>query len=342
MAVIFIGNEFKYKKVLQNTILSKVNYSFIYFFEHIDLDIENIFNKHKQILIITNKESYPTTSKLLATMNDDNLILKANQLIPEKSIMYEEDSFVLNLESTEINVIKIEKNNIPNILINKNPTHIIHIFNYDIDTAKLFLTPLLNSFNIKYDFLVNEGDWVECYVDSISENFIKQLNQILPQAIISNNIFEYLVKQLKVENKKITFAESCTGGLLASYFTKISGSSAIFDGSVVSYSNDIKNKWLGVDEKVLEKYGAVSEATIKEMLLGAINISMANIAIAVSGIAGPTGGSIEKPVGTVFIGISNGQETIVEKYLFLGNREYIQYQTMMNCIRILINFLKNP
>ena len=92
----------------------------------------------------------------------------------------------------------------------------------------------------------------------------------------------------------------------------------------------------------MEKYGAVSEATIKEMLLGAINISMANIAIAVSGIAGPTGGSIEKPVGTVFIGISNGQETIVEKYLFLGNREYIQYQTMMNCIRILINFLKNP
>jgi nicotinamide-nucleotide amidase len=340
MSVIFIGNEFKYKKVLQNIILSKVNYSSIYFFDHIDFDIEQILNKHRKILIITNKNSYPTTSKLIATMNDDNLILKDNQLIPEKSTIYDKDSFVVELEEKEINVIKIENNNIPNILINSNSSHIIHIFNYDIDTTKLFLTPLLNSFNINYNFSLNEGGWIECHIDNISENFIKQLHQTLPKAIISNNIFAYIIDKLRQNSQKITFAESCTGGLIASHFTKISGSSDVFDGSAVTYSNEIKNRWLGVDESVLEKYGAVSEPTIKEMLLGALNISNSNIAIAVSGIAGPTGGSAEKPVGTVFIGVSDGTDTIVEKHLFLGNREYIQYQSMMHSIRILINFSK--
>ena len=338
MIVIFIGNEFKYKKVLQNIILSKVDYSSIYFFEHIDFDINKILSGSEKILIVTNKNSYPTTSKLIATMNDDNLILKGKQLIPEKSIIYDKDSFVVNLEEKEINIIKIENNNIPNILINSATKHTIHIFNYDLDTAKLFLTPLLNSFNINYSFSLNEGGWIECHSDTISENFIKQLNQTLPKAIISKNIFAYIIDRLKQNNQKITFAESCTGGLIASYFTKVSGSSAVFDGSAVTYSNEIKNKWLGVDEEVLQKYGAVSEPVVKEMLLGALNISNANIAIAVSGIAGPSGGSKEKPVGTVFIGVSDGTNTIVEKHLFLGNREYIQYQSVMNAIRILINF----
>lgn len=344
MSVIFVGNEFKYKKTLQNIILANVNYSSLYFFENINFDIiEEIIYKNKQALIITNKDNYATASKLLATINDDTLVLKGDQLIPEKTSIYEENSFITTLkleEKTliEINLIKIDNNKIPNILLSQQNNNIVHIFNYDIDTAKLFLAPTLNSFNANYTFLTNEGGWVECHIDNITDNIKNQINQILPQNIISNNIFSYIVEKLKENKQTITFAESCTGGLLATNLTKTSGSSDVFYGSSVTYSNDIKNKWLGVDNDVLLKYGAVSEATVKEMLLGALNISNSNIAISVSGIAGPTGGSKEKPVGTVFIGISDGKNTMVEKHLFNGNREYIQYQAMMNSIRILINF----
>jgi nicotinamide-nucleotide amidase len=142
-----------------------------------------------------------------------------------------------------------------------------------------------------------------------------------------------------MNNKKITFAESCTGGLIASFLTKISGSSNVFDGSVVSYANEIKSKWLGVDERVLEKFGAVSEETVQQMLLGILEISENDYAVAVSGIAGPTGGTKEKPVGTVFIGVSdkNGK-FFVERLQLNGSREEVQYQTMMNAIRIFLNF----
>ena len=150
------------------------------------------------------------------------------------------------------------------------------------------------------------------------------------------DLFEHIIKNLPP--KKITFAESCTGGLIASTLTKISGSSACFDGSVVTYANRIKNEWLGVDKLTLEKYGAVSEQTVKEMLLGSIEISKADFAIAISGIAGPTGGTPQKPVGTVFIGVANQKTLKVEEFHFKGERNYIQYQAMMNAIRMFITF----
>jgi nicotinamide-nucleotide amidase len=108
---------------------------------------------------------------------------------------------------------------------------------------------------------------------------------------------------------------------------------------VVSYANEIKSKWLGVDERVLEKFGAVSEETVQQMLLGILEISENDYAVAVSGIAGPTGGTKEKPVGTVFIGVSdkNGK-FFVERLQLNGSREEVQYQTMMNAIRIFLNF----
>ncbi len=147
-----------------------------------------------------------------------------------------------------------------------------------------------------------------------------------PSLLTDNEMLE-LQNLLREHNKTITTAESCTGGLIASMITEISGSSDIFNGSVVTYSNKVKTQELKVKEETLEKYGAVSIEVVSEMLDGVVNKFDANLAIAVSGIAGPNGGTKNKPVGTVIIGILG--EDIgknVEVCHFKGSRKTIQNQ----------------
>ncbi|RXJ81738.1 CinA family protein [Arcobacter sp. F2176] len=142
-------------------------------------------------------------------------------------------------------------------------------------------------------------------------------------------------------NKSITCAESCTGGLVASLITKISGSSNIFNGSIVSYSNKIKNQELNVQNKTLEKFGAVSKETVKEMLSGVIKKFDANYAIAISGVAGPNGGTKTKPVGHVIIGImgDDGYQEI-DIFQFFGNREEVQFQAAKSSLFKISKFLQ--
>ena len=147
----------------------------------------------------------------------------------------------------------------------------------------------------------------------------------------------YIIETLKNKNQTITFAESCTGGRIASAFTAISGASSVLNGSVVSYANEIKSSWLGVKEETLIKHGAVSAACVEEMLKGVVKMADANHAIAVSGIAGPTGGTEEKPVGTVYIGVSINGKISVKHCLFIGDRGSIQEQATDHAIAILKN-----
>jgi len=138
---------------------------------------------------------------------------------------------------------------------------------------------------------------------------------------------EDIIKKLTTQNQTISFAESCTGGRLAVAFTSVSGASAVLDGSVVTYSNDIKHTWLDVDNEVLEKFGAVSSQCVSQMLEGIKNLSGADYTLAVSGIAGPTGGTKEKPVGTVYIGLQTPFSQEVFQCFFHGQREHIQEQS---------------
>ena len=147
---------------------------------------------------------------------------------------------------------------------------------------------------------------------------------------------------LRANNQTITTAESCTGGLVASMITKISGSSDIFNGSIVTYSNKIKNQEVHVKNKTLEKFGAVSIEVVDEMLIGVLKKFDANFAIAISGIAGPNGGTRNKPVGTVIIGISDeNNHKIVNIYNFKGSREDIQIQAAKVALKEIYKFIKN-
>ena len=149
---------------------------------------------------------------------------------------------------------------------------------------------------------------------------------------MDNELFEpaeQLGRLLKSKERKIATAESCTGGWIAQMITEVSGSSTWFDRGFVTYSNAAKMQMLGVKPETLDKYGAVSAQTATEMVNGALAYSDADCAIAVTGIAGPDGGTAQKPVGTVFIAwaYKNQEVKVVEKKL-TGNRYQIRRQTV--------------
>ena len=151
---------------------------------------------------------------------------------------------------------------------------------------------------------------------------------------------EKIIKILASQKHTISFAESCTGGRIAAAFTAISGASSILNGSMVTYSNDIKHTWLGVEQEVLKNYGAVSSQCVVQMLEGITNSSSADYALAVSGIAGPTGGSNDKPVGTVYIGLKTPTSQEVFHCLFDGNRASIQEQSTAFAIKKIEEYLE--
>ena len=151
---------------------------------------------------------------------------------------------------------------------------------------------------------------------------------------------EKIIQKLTEQKQTISFAESCTGGRIAAAFTAISGASNILNGSCVTYSNEIKHQWLGVELDVLENYGAVSKECVSQMLNGIQKMAQSDYAIAVSGIAGPTGGTELKPVGTVYIGILTPQNTEIFHCHFEGNREEVQERSTQFAIEKLSQSLK--
>ena len=147
-----------------------------------------------------------------------------------------------------------------------------------------------------------------------------------------------IVKLLKKKKLKISVAESCTGGMLSSAITSVSGSSKIFSMGLVTYSNQSKNLILKVQKKIIKKYGAVSVECCLSMLNNLSKISKSNISVSVTGIAGPNGGTKQKPVGLVYIGIKKGNKVFVSKNLFKNkNRNYIQKLTVKKAIQLITN-----
>ena len=154
-------------------------------------------------------------------------------------------------------------------------------------------------------------------------------------------ISQKIVKLLSKMNLKISFAESCTGGLLASSITSINGSSKIFTLGLVTYSNQSKINILNVPKKIIMKHGAVSYETCLSMVKNLYKISKTNISISITGIAGPKGGTKKKPVGLVFIGIKKGKKILIKKYLFKNKkRSSIQRVTVDKALNLILSFAK--
>ena len=155
-----------------------------------------------------------------------------------------------------------------------------------------------------------------------------------------SNLSLKIVKLLTKKKLTISFAESCTGGLLASSITSISGSSKVLNIGLVTYSNNAKVKLLQVPKKTITKYGAVSYETCLSMVKNLSKISKANISISITGVAGPNGGTKAKPVGLVYIGLKKGSKIIVKKNYFKSKKRIsIQKETVKQALKMILNIL---
>ena len=155
-----------------------------------------------------------------------------------------------------------------------------------------------------------------------------------------NNLSLKIVKLLTKKKLTLSFAESCTGGLLASSITSINGSSKVFNMGLVTYSNNAKVKLLQVPKKTITKYGAVSYETCLSMVKNLSKISKSNISISITGVAGPNGGTKEKPVGLVYIGLKKGSKIIIKKNLFKNKkRNSIQKVTAKEALKMILSIL---
>ena len=350
--VLFVGRKFQNNISFQEYIKREINKNIgeintFYFYPENDnalfLHLEKILNKEAQILIVSTKVASSVIGKLLCTISEDNQILKENMLIPSSTSIFEDNTYLLQYKKAQINVITAQENtNLPTILIkNELKFAITNIFDIDPETATALLTPLAQTYEVSLYFTLQVQGWVTLNIQSkkygnISQ-FISSASSLLnTKFVAASNISVFIIKKLSEANKKISLAESCTGGLIASFITSEAGSSSIFDGSLVTYSNILKSNWLAVDDKIIEKYGAVSEEVVLEMSEGAMNVSDADYTLSVSGIAGPDGGTDEKPVGTVFISARSKEKVHVEKMQFFGDRNYIQKQSALYAIKMLI------
>ena len=350
--LIFVGNKFIYNKALKEYILRKIEQKFdfidsIVHFKESDnslfLYLEQELNKMVNILIITSKQNFSTIGKLICTATSDNQVIKDNMLIPQKSELFEDGSYLINYLDSKINVLKIdEMQNMPEILIQTtNESKKIYLFEEDKESAILLLQPISQTYDVEIDIVEIIEGWLILNIVSKKygniDKFLSSVKKLLPRKIIiTTNLAYYIIEILSKANKKITFAESCTGGLLSYYFTSVNGASKILDGSLITYSNDLKENWLAVTRKSIEEHGAVSNQVVEQMSEGALDVSHADYSLSVSGIAGDGGGTEEKPVGTVYIGIRSRDKHEEIKLNLKGDRNYVQYQSVLYAVKSLL------
>ena len=159
--------------------------------------------------------------------------------------------------------------------------------------------------------------------------------------MVLNKKSKKIVSLLKRKKLKISLAESCTGGMLASTITSVSGSSKVFTLGLVAYSNQSKTKVLKIPKNIIRKYGSVSKSVCLAMVKNLNKISKTNISVSITGIAGPSGGTKIKPVGLVYVGIKRGNKVKVNRYLFKNKgRLYIQKATVNKSLDLILSFIK--
>jgi len=350
--LIFIGNKFVYNSSLKEYVLRRVENEseFISSVTHFKSSDNSLFlylqerlNSSEKIIIITSKKNFSTIGKLICTATSDNQVLQEDMLIPQKASLFEHRSYLLEYNETIVNVMQIDEGEtMPQILMPLNETQAtIHVFEEEKGTLVSILNPIAQMYEVTFSVTQEIEGWLRIDISSKRygdiSHFIQGAKKLLPKKLItSSNIIAYIIERLSSLKRKVSFAESCTGGLLAYYFTKENGASKILDGSLITYSNDLKENWLAVSNDTLIENGAVSSSVVHEMSEGAMNVSHADYTLAISGIAGDGGGTIEKPVGTVYIGVRSKTQHIEEHLLLNGDRNYIQHQSALHAIKLLL------
>ena len=172
-------------------------------------------------------------------------------------------------------------------------------------------------------------------LDSVENEIRRRMGNALYAEGLTETMQGVVLKMLKARGKKVSFAESCTGGMLASSLVDLPGASEVFDESYITYSNEAKMRLLGVNETTLLLHGAVSLECAREMALGALQKSHADYALSITGIAGPDGGTPEKPVGRVYIGFADREGAYAHEFNFIGDRTEVRTASIKNAMNLL-------
>lgn len=350
--LIFIGNIFTQNRPFSEYIIRSVEEdgtalgSIAYYLEADRIffaELEKMLAGDRQLFIITNKKSFTLVGKLLCTLTDDKLILKDEMLLPSLCEEYARNSYLLKISGAFVNVLQVrESRKIPQLLIaTASEKRTLHFFETPIKEVIAALKPLARQYDVELRYSQIVESWVEVEVRRKAYGSVDRFIEVAAEKhgdhiIVSEELIQHIIDTILSNGQKITIAESCTGGLLASYFTSRAGVSNVFDGSLVTYSNTLKEKWLAVEHATLLEHGAVSEAVVSEMCDGALTVAKADYALAVSGVAGPGGGSEEKPVGTVVIGVKSKEAEKAVRYHFNGDRRYIQHQGALTALKMLV------
>jgi nicotinamide-nucleotide amidase len=355
--VLFVGNRLILNEAYERYILRSIKEKLstidsISYFEESDkgmfLHLDALLSCDSKVAIITTKSTFTIIGKLLSTITADNQILKNNMLIPSRASILEQGSYLLSTKTSEINVILAHEGKVlPPILIDdENKSGYIHVFNEERSTTITLLESLASTFDVKLESSQLIDGWVKIKITSRKHGnmgqFIASAKGLLPNKVIaSSNIAAYIIDKLSKNNKKISFAESCSGGSLAYYFTSQNGASTVYEGSLITYDNILKANWLAVEEESLQTHGAVSADVVNQMSEGALNVSYADFALSISGIAGPTGAVEGKPVGTVYISARTKHIVHAQRFNFQGDRNYIQEQSVLMAVKMLLDVDKD-
>ncbi len=346
VAVVFVSGGLYPPKVIEDElfrVISSRGYSIssIYYLKEYDDNLPLLLptvisnEQTKNIVIVAFGRAFALVSRVLATLQSDNLLADGDILHPMASAMVKSGSYLYRVGDSNINVLDIENTQIPNLLFEREFYKSVHIFTKD-PNQQIELHKEISLYSDICHYQQITPTWYKYTITDPS--YLKSLPPpLLHQYHIETDIiFEAIVAYLIEEAKSITFAESCTGGLLCADFTSVSGASNVLKGSFVTYSNEIKESWLGVKKETLIEYGAVSSECVTEMATGAKNRVGSDIAIAISGIAGPTGAVEGKPVGTVYIAVSNSEGTISKRLQLKGDRVAIQKQSVYGAIELFL------
>ena len=312
-------------------------------------DILAILKEQKlsHLFVFANESSFNFLSKIISSEQNIDIVLKNNTLIPNNCHECVEGSYVASLFDKKINVIKANpKELLPELLLPHPVKHrFFNVFGYGKEHLEMLLQTIAPSHGITYSIQEIVDKWHKIYISSSfddMQNFIKACKKLLnSQVISSSDVIPHIIERFDKKNLFLGISESCTGGLISATFTQYAGLSDMFELGLVTYSNEMKHSLLSVSKNSLFQQGAVSEEVVSEMLAGTLKASDCDYAIAVSGVAGPGGGSEDKPVGCVYIGAASKDSQHIQRYDFRGDRIYIQHQTMLYAIEMFVLIAKN-
>ncbi len=206
---------------------------------------------------------------------------------------------------------------------------------FHLGTPTLALYCSTSETTARLSVMVKDEKDANAILDPVENEIRKRMGNALYAEGINETMPKTVLRMLKERNRRVSFAESCTGGMLASSLVDISGASDVFDMSFVTYSNEAKSRILGVDPGMLRAFGAVSPECARAMAIGAREKSDADYALSITGIAGPDGGTPEKPVGLVYIGIADREGGYAHKFLFKGSRDQIRLSSVKHALNLL-------